>query len=390
MSVFPYLIKKEFLQLRRDKKMLPIVLIAPVIQLILLGYAANLDVRHVPTAVMDRDNSAVSRELTERFFAGDYFDRAATLFSPEEAEDALVSGEASAVVVIPSGFFRALLRGEAAQLQLLVDGSNSTTGTSVLNYANIIVQEYQRELMSRGYGPGAKARASGIAAAGGGAGVRGVSMPLEVVPRVWDNPELESKNFMVPGILALLLMVVTMLLSSLAIVKEKELGTLEQLNVTPIKPRELIIGKLIPFVIIGFVDVLLVIGVSRFLFRVPFEGSVVLLLAMSIVFLATTLGLGLLISTVSNNQQQAMMTSVFFVMVPMFFLSGFAFPIESMPESIQYITYLLPLRYFFVIIRGIFLKGAGLAVLWDQALAMLVFGVAILALAATRFKKRAG
>jgi ABC-2 type transport system permease protein len=211
-----------------------------------------------------------------------------------------------------------------------------------------------------------------------------------VVPRVWYNPELESKNFMVPGILALLLMVITMLLSSLAIVKEKELGTLEQLNVTPITSREMIIGKLIPFVIIGFVDVLLVIGVSRFVFRVPFEGSVPLLLGMSVLFLATTLGLGLLISTISQNQQQAMMTSVFFVMVPMFFLSGFAFPIESMPRSIQYITYLLPLRYFFVIIRGIFLKGAGLPVLWDEALALLIFGIAILAVSAARFRKRTG
>jgi ABC-2 type transport system permease protein len=387
MSVFPYLIRKEFLQLRRDRKMLPIVLIAPVIQLILLGYAANLDVSHVPTAVMDRDKTAVSRELTERFFATNYFDRAAGLSSPEAAEDALVSGEASAVIVIPSDFSRDLLRGEAVQLQLLVDGANSTVGTAVLNYANVIVQEYQRELMGRGYGAAAGTDgASGTAAAAGGA----PQIPVRAAPRVWFNPELESKNFMVPGILALLLMVITMLLSSLAIVKEKELGTLEQLNVTPLKPREMIIGKLIPFVIIGFVDVLLVIAVSRFLFRVPFEGSVALLLAMSLLFLATTLGLGLLISTVSNNQQQAMMTSVFFVMVPMFFLSGFAFPIESMPQSIQYITYLLPLRYFFVIIRGIFLKGAGLAVLWDEALALLVFGLAILSLAAARFKKRAG
>jgi ABC-2 type transport system permease protein len=193
---------------------------------------------------------------------------------------------------------------------------------------------------------------------------------------------------MVPGILALLLMVITMLLSSLAIVKEKELGTLEQLNVTPIKPREMIIGKLIPFTIIGFADVILVVAVSRLLFRIPFEGSEILLLACSLIFLATTLGLGLLISTVSNNQQQAMMTSVFFVMVPMFFLSGFAFPIESMPPLIQYLTYLLPLRYFFVIIRGIFLKGAGPAVLWEQMIALMIFAVAILSIAALRFRKR--
>lgn len=388
MSVLPFLIKKEFLQLRRDRKMLPVVLIAPVLQLILLGYAANLDVRHLPTAVMDRDNSVMSRELVERFFATEYFDPTVAVATPADVEHALVSGAASAVIVVPPGFSRSILRSESAPLQFLVDGANSTTGTAALNYANIIVQEYQRELMSRGYGP----VGSGAPPVGG----RSVStrsppeMPVTVEARVWFNPEFKSKNFMVPGILALLLMVITMLLSSLAIVKEKELGTLEQLNVTPIKPRELILGKLVPFTIIGFVDVLLVIAVSRFLFRVPFEGSVILLLLCSLIFLSTTLGLGLLISTVSNNQQEAMMTSVFFVMVPMFFLSGFAFPIESMPSSIQYLTYLLPLRYFFVIIRGIFLKGAGLAVLWDQVLALIVFGVVIFSIAVLRFRKRTG
>ncbi len=371
MNIFPYLIKKEFLQLRRDRKMLPIVLIAPVMQLILLGYAANLDVRHVPTAVVDRDNSQISRELTAGFFSTEYFDRAETPLGARSrgstAEDALVSGTAKAVLVFPQDFSRDLLRGKSAQLQLLVDGTNSTEGTAVLNYANIIVQEYQKQLL---------------------AGAGATSIPVEVAPRVWYNPEFESKNFMVPGILALLLMVITMLLSSLAIVKEKELGTLEQLNVTPIQPKQLIIGKLIPFVIIGFIDVLLVLAVSRFLFRVPFEGSFLLLLGASVIFLATTLGLGLFISTVSHNQQQAMMTAVFFFMVPMFFLSGFAFPIESMPMAIQYVTYLLPLRYYFVIIRGIFLKGAGFAVLWDQGLALLLFGLVILFLASARFRKR--
>jgi ABC-2 type transport system permease protein len=410
MSIFPFLIRKEFLQLRRDRKMLPIVLIAPVLQLILLGYAANMDVRHVPTAVLDHDKSRLSRELTESFFSTEYFDHALHLSNPAEAEDVLLTGEASAVIVIPPDFSRMLLKGRAVGLQLLVDGTNSTEGTSILNYANIIVQDYQKELLAAGYvpgNPGNPGSPSGSAGSGtttgacngtttsagnssiGAGRARGVpSIPVEVVPRVWYNPELESKNFMVPGILALLLMVITMLLSSLAIVKEKELGTLEQLNVSPIRPRQLILGKLIPFVIIGFIDVLLVVGVSRLLFQIPFRGSFLLLLLMSMIFLATTLGLGLLISTISHNQQQAMMTAVFFVMLPMFFLSGFAFPIESMPQSIRYVTYLLPLRYYFVIIRGIFLKGAGLAVLWDQALALTLFGLAILALAAVRFRKR--
>ncbi len=411
MNIFPYLIRKEFLQLKRDRKMLPIVLFAPVLQLVLLGYAANLDVRHIPTAVLDLDKSRVSRELTESFFATEYFDPAAVQEQQKNRENVnakklIDSGRAKAVLVIPQDFSRSLLRGESAELQLLIDGSNSTEGTAVLHYAGAIVQEQQRELLAAGYRPSAgfgpsvghgpsaghgpgRAAAGAANSAKGGGGTEAASMPIEISSRVWYNPEFKSKYFMVPGILALLLMVITMLLSSLAIVKEKELGTLEQLNVTPITPKQMIIGKLIPFVIIGFIDVLLVVTVSRFLFRVPFRGSFFLLLIMSLIFLATTLGLGLFISTISQNQQQAMMTSVFFVMVPMFFLSGFAFPIESMPKIIQHLTYLLPLRYYFVIIRGIFLKGAGLMELWDQALALTVFGAAILLLAAGRFRKRA-
>jgi ABC-2 type transport system permease protein len=371
MSVFPFLIRKEFLQLKRDRKMLPIVIIVPVLQLVVLGYAANMDVRHVPTAVLDRDNSRYSRDLAQSFFATEYFDQKGYLENEAAAEKALVEGSAAAVLVIPEGFSADILRGDTAQLQLLVDGTNSTEGTAILNYANVIVQEFQIELL----GAFDDAEFS--------------SVPIEAIPRVWYNPELESKNFMVPGILALLLMVVTMLLSSLAIVKEKELGTLEQINVTPIKPRQLIIGKLVPFVIIGFIDVLLVLAVSYFLFQVPFRGSFFFLFLMSIMFLATTLGLGLFISTVSQNQQQAMITSVFFVMLPMVFLSGFAFSIESMPRPIQFVTYLMPLRYYIVIIRGIFLKGTGITELWDQALILTLFGIGILTLAAARFRKRA-
>ncbi len=363
MSVLPYVIKKEFLQLRRDRRMLPIVFIAPVLQLILLGYAANLDVQEVSAAVYDADRSAASRELIDSFFAGGVF---VPIDLPHgrpqnvgEVEELLLAGRASVVLSIPRGFDAAspARELEPPTVQLVVDGTNSTEGIAAINYARAII---------------------------GGSG----PARLQVEPRVFYNPELESKNFMVPGILALLLMVITMLLSSLAIVKEKELGTLEQLNVTPIRSRQLIMGKLAPFIIIGFVDVALVVLVARFLFAVPLEGSVVLLFAVSTVFLATTLGLGLLISTVSENQQQAMLTAVFFVMVPMFFLSGFAFPIESMPRLIRYVSYALPLRYYFVVIRGIFLKGAGLLTLWDEALIMILFGVGILALAASRFKKR--
>ena len=372
MSVLRFIVKKEFLQLRRDRRMLPIVILAPVLQLVLLGYAANLDVRHLSTAVYDQDDTSLSRGLTESFLSSEYFDLALRAVDLDEVETALLSGRADIALVIPADFGRSILRGETPQLQLLVDGADSTVGTAAMNYAKGIVETWLHEV--------GREETAG----------RRRLPPIQIHPRVWYNPELESRNFMVPGILALLLMVITMLLSSLAIVKERELGTLEQLNVTPIRPRELIIGKLIPFVIIGLVDVTLVVLVSRFLFAVPLRGSVPLLYLMSVIFLATTLGLGLLISTVSENQQQAMMTAVFFVMVPMTFLSGFAFPIESMPRSIQYFTYLIPLRYYFVIIRGIFLKGAGLSVLWQEALALLASGLVILAVAAARFRKRAG
>ncbi len=375
MRVLPYVLRKEFLQLKRDRLMLPIVFIAPVLQLILLGYAANLDVEDIPTAVYDADRSVASRQLSESFlstgvFAGiDPAERHPT--SPRDVEELLEAGRAGVVLSIPRGFDAALSTG-AATVQIVVDGTNSTEGIAAVNFARSIVADFAAE-----HGRGTEASELNL---------RGV----RVESRIWYNPELTSRNFMVPGILALLLMVITTLLSSLAIVKEKELGTLEQLNVTPIRSIQLIVGKLAPFVIIGFIDVALVLVVTSFVFRVPIAGSVVLLLVMSTIYLATTLGLGLLISTVSENQQQAMMTAVFFVMVPMVFLSGFAFPIDSMPPVIRLISYLLPLRYYFAIIRGIFLKGAGLSTLWDEGLAMVVFGVAILVLAALRFKKRAG
>ncbi|MFP4705469.1 MAG: ABC transporter permease [Spirochaetaceae bacterium] len=360
-----YLIRKEFQQLRRDRKMLPIVFIAPVIQLLILGYAANLDVTNLAMLVYDADRSAESRALARSFEASEYFSRIGTAENLASVDGRVVSGEADVALIIPADFSRDLAAGKASQVQLLVDGANSVVGSRAVSYAGEIVSEQNARRSER-------------------------APAVELRSRVWYNPELESRNFMVPGILALLLMVITMLLTSLAIVKEKELGTLEQLNVTPIRPAELILGKLAPFVAIGIVDIGLVIAVVRLLFGIVPAGSVALLVVLSVVFLLTTLGLGLFVSTVSNTQQQAMMTAVFFVMIPMFFLSGFAFPIENMPRAVRAITYVLPLRYYFVIIRGIFLRGVGLPVLWDEALALLVFGLLILGLSAMRFRKRVG
>lgn len=374
MRIFRYLIKKEFLQLKRDRKMLPLVFLAPIMQLILLGFAANLDVQNIKIAVLDMDRSVASRDLVESFLSTSYFTRVGSIDRPDDVENLLLSGDATVVLSISGGFQADLITGDSTSVQLIIDGTNSTVGSAVMNYANGIVRRFQAEAI--GDLPGAH-RSDPQSA-----------LPVTVVPRVWYNPEMESKNFMVPGILAMLLMLVTMVLASLAIVKEKELGTLEQLNVTPISATQMIIGKLIPFIIIGIIDILLVLFVAKFVFSVPFRGSVLVLFAASLLFLASTLGLGLFISTISENQQQAMLTAAFFVMIPMFFLSGFAFPIASMPRIIRWVTYLFPLRYYLDIIRGVFLKGVGFVVLREQFAALTIFGAVILTLAAARFRKR--
>jgi len=368
-----HLVRKEFLQLRRDRRMLPIVLIAPVLQLLVLGYAANLDVREIPTAICDLDRSVQSRELGADFLESGYFKLQARLDRLEDTDRYLLRGDAEMILVIPRGFGRSVARGEPASLQLLADGTESSSATIGLSYASLIVSRYAAGL--------ALERIRWSPASGPG---KGAVVP---VPRLWYNPELKSRDFLVPGILALLLMVMTTLLTSLAIVKEKEAGTLEQLIVTPLRAREMILGKLLPFVVIGFIDVLLVVLVATLLFRIPVKGSLLLLFAFSGLFLLTTLGLGLLVSTLSRNQQQAMMTTLFFLMLPMTLLSGFVFPIENMPRPIQLLTYILPLRYYFVIVRGLFLKGVGLAELWDEAAMLLGFGLLILGASSLRFRK---
>jgi len=351
-----HIVRKEFLQLMRDRKMLPIVFIAPVLQLVLLGYAANLDVTQLTTTVTDRDGSALSRGLIRGFYGSDYFDLRYSDAVPPDADIA---------IVVPENFGRSLIRGETATLQVLVDGTNSVVGTAAVNYVTTVVQTFQQEQQHR-------------------------VPPVDIRSTVLFNPTMETRNFMVPGIFALLLMLITTVLSSLAIVKEKELGTLEQLNVTPVTRLEMVAGKLIPFVVIGMIDIILVFLVSQAVFAVPFRGSLALLFVASVLFLGSTLGLGLFVSTVTETQQQAMLTASFFVMIPMFFLSGFAFPLESMPRIMQYLSYIFPLRYYLIILRGIFLKGAGVTELWDQLALLGAFGVVIFTAAALRFRKRSG
>jgi len=370
-----HIIKKEFIQIRRDPKMLRLILIAPVFQLMVFGYAVTTDIKHVPTVVVDSDQTRQSRDLIARFRNSGYFDLTYYVSRPQDMAPLIDSGKAQVGIEIPQGFSKNLARGKSASIQIVVDGTDSTTAGMVLGYTAGILKRFSEDILTE--------RARMVRA-------RLVRLPgIEERTRVWYNPDLKSVNYMVPGVLCMILLVVTMMLTSLAIVKEREIGTLEQLIVTPIKPGELMVGKVIPFIIIGFVDVFLILFVARAWFQVPVAGSILLLLALTGVFLMTSLGVGLFVSTVSRTQQQAMMTA-FFIMMPSILLSGFMFPIENMPRVIQFMTYVIPLRYFLSIIRGIFLKGSGLAVLWPNVLALLVFGVVILTLSALRFSKKMG
>jgi ABC-2 type transport system permease protein len=357
---------KEFLELRQTPRLLVLLIVAPIMQLTMLGYAATTDIHHIPIVVVDGDRTPRSRALLERFSASRYFDVVREELDPRAVEGDLAHGRAWLAIVIPVGFEASLDGGgvEADRtVQVLADGTDANSSGVALAYATSLIGEYNGSVAAE-------------------RGVRAASIDPRV--RVWFNPSLESRYFMVPGVLAMLLLLITTNLSSMAIVRERELGTLEQLSVTPLRNVELILGKLLPYGLIGFLDVLLVVSVAVFWFGVPLRGSLGLLLASSCVYLLCTFGLGLFISTVSATQQQAMMTSVFFFIIPMMYLSGFIFPIENMPKPIQAVTVLIPLRYFLVIVRGIFLKGVGFNILWPQLAALAVWGVSVLTLAVWR------
>jgi drug efflux transport system permease protein len=366
-----YLVWKELIELKADPRLFGIVIVAPILQLFMLGYAATTDVRDVPIVVADADRSAASRDLIARFDASPNFTIVGVVTTTAEIDLYLERGRAWMALAIPAGYGETLGRGRPQTVQVVADGSDANSTNVALGYATNLIAGYAQDLAVGRLAPGAPAR--------GG---------IEARVRVWFNPRLESRDFMLPGVLALLLLVITTNLSSMGIVREKELGTLEQLNVTPLRRWELIVGKLLPYALVGLIDVCLVLGVALLWFHVPLRGSVWLLFALAAVYLLTTLGLGLFVSTISSTQQQAMMTTTFFFLMPMVYLSGFIFPIENMPPAMQAMTYLIPLRYFLVILRSIFLKGVGIETLWPQALALTAWGVAILALAILRSTKR--
>lgn len=367
-----HMLLKEFIQIFRDPRMKGVIFLMPVIQVLVFGYAVTTEVKHVALAVLDRDNSVASRELAARFVGSGYFDVIEALESERRAEELIDRAKAQAFLQIDRGFAGNLRAGRTAAVQLVVDGTDSNTAGIILNYGAKIVGGLNDEILA-----GRRARLGG----GSGEPVR-----VMVETRAWFNENLESRNFYVPGVIAILLMLITLMLTSMAVVREKEIGTMEQILVTPIRPLEFILGKTVPFALIGYADVVLITLIALFWFGVPISGSFVLLFVATSFYIMTTLGIGLFISTVSQTQQQAMM-STFFFYFPAVLLSGFMFPIANMPVVIQWLTYLNPLRYFLVIVRGIFLKGVGPSVLWPEMVTLLVMGVVSLWLASSRFHK---
>jgi ABC-2 type transport system permease protein len=368
------ILRKEFKQIFRDPRMKTTIFAGPVIQLIIFGYAATTDITYIPTAIYDLDNTKESRELTREFTYSKYFVVQNYIYTDAEQKDLIDKAKVNVVLRFDRGFARDLNSNKQATLQMIVDGTDSNTAGVILNYTNTIIQRYSYDLL--------KTEANDY--------LQQTEFPsVDLRDRAWFNDNLVSRNYYLPGVIAMIVTIMTLLLSSMAIVREKEIGTMEQLIVSPIKPFELILGKTAPFAVIALVQVIMITSVGVLWFHVPIRGSLVFLFICTMVYLLTSLGFGLLISTVSSTQQEAMM-SVFLFYFPALLLSGFAYPIANMPDIIQKITYLYPLRYFLVILRGIFLKGVGIEILWPQLVALLVMGVCVLGISSMRFQKRLG
>jgi len=364
---------KEFIQVFRDKRTRFVLFGPPIIQMLVFGYAATFEVYHVPTVVLDLDHSQESRELVSRFTSSPYFDVLHQLTDYRQVGYLIDQGKATLGLEINAGFAQNLRKGQTAPLQVIVDATNSNTALIASGYitqiASGFARDYQQDRIYR-ISPQMIEKIPSV----------------ELEQRPWYNPDLRSRWFFVPGIIGSLTLVLVVTLTAFAVVREREIGTLEQIMVTPIRPAEFILGKTLPFFLIGLFDVSLIGTVGTLWFQVPFRGQMLVLLAGAILFLLCMLGVGLLISTVSSTQQQAMVTAFFFIM-PAVTFSGFGFPIRTMPQWLQYLTYLSPLRYFLVVLRGTYLKGVGMEILWPQMLAMAALGISLLSVAVLRFHK---
>ena len=367
------IVVKEFLELKRDKGARFLLVVPPIIQMLLFGYAATFEVYHVSTSVLDLDHSQESRELIARFTSSNRFDIVKVAQSQREINDTVDSSDAAVALVVHAGFAELLRKGQGAPLQVIVDGTNSNTALIALGYINTIATGFAQD-----YATDLAQRVQGVQ------GMRQVQVTVEQRP--WFNPDLNGRWFFVPGVIGTLTLVTIVNLTAFAVVREREVGTLEQIMVSPIRPAEFIFGKTIPFFIVGLGEVALVVAVGVLWFQIPFVGSAFVLLLGTALYLLSTLALGLLISTVCTTQQQAFSTN-FFVLNPFFILSGFSFPISSMPQVLQWFTYINPLRYYLVVIRGTLLKGVGVSVLWPDFAAMAILAFVLLTLSILRFRK---
>ncbi|MCX6070346.1 MAG: ABC transporter permease [Chloroflexi bacterium] len=367
------LIRKEFIQIVRDPRTLYIVLAIPVIQLFLLGYTATTDVRNVPLAVFDQSRSPAARDLLDAYRAADYFSLAYDVDSEQELRTLIDDGLARAGLIIPPDFEERLLAGETAEVAFILDGSDPNVASTSLAAAQLIGQSHSTQLTVE------RLTAQGVSTA--------TRQAIDVRARVWYNPDLVSAYFMIPALIGMILQLLTSLLTASAIVRERERGTIEQLIVTPIRSHELILAKIIPYALIGFFDTIEILVIGTLWFHVPIRGSLGLMLLLSALFLAGSLGVGLFVSTIAKTQQEAIML-VYFTMLPTIFLSGFLFPLAAMPRVLQWVSYAIPLRYYLIIIRSILLKGVGASALTGEIVALAIFAAVLLTAAALRFRKR--
>jgi ABC-2 type transport system permease protein len=365
------IVRKEFIQLWRDKRMLAMILVFPLIQLFLLSYIFTTDVRNLPMAVFDQSHSAEARDLLQAYRSTDYFALTYAVNSDSELHRLIEKGEVGIGLIIPPDYASQVHRGQA-QVALILDGSDPTIANTALSAARLIAQNYATDLMVE------RLQRSGLNAR--------LQQPIDVRTTVWYNPDLVSAYFMIPGVIAMILFAITALLTATSVVREREQGTIEQLIVTPIRPWELVVGKILPYVILGLLDTVEVIAIGHFWFGVPVRGSLLLIAFVSILFLASGLGIGLLASTIANTQQEAILT-VWMTLLPAIFLSGFLYPMNNMPLLLRWISYAIPMRYFLEALRVLMLKGAGLAAIQNQVIALVLFGFVIMGAAAMRFRK---
>lgn len=367
------IIRKEFIQIVRDKRALAIILIIPIMQLFLLGYAATNDVRNIPLAVYDQCRCAESRSLLDAYRAADYFRLAYSVSSEDEIRALIENGEARAAIIIPPDYSTRLAKGNA-QAAFILDGSDPTSASTAFSAALLIGQSHATQLMMENL-----QRA--------GVNTDRLQQPLEIRTQVWYNPDLVSNYFMIPGVIGMILFAITSILTATSVVRERERGTIEQLIVTPIRPWELVVGKVTPYVLLALINTFEVLALGHWWFGVPIRGSLTLIVATSGLLLLSGLGIGLFASTMANTQQEAMLT-VWMTLLPSIFLSGFFFPLEAMPAVLRWFSAIIPLRYYLVIIRSVMLKGSGLSSIWEETLALFAFGVVILVAASLRFRKR--